>query len=89
MDTLITQPTNFDLTEEQEMIRETVRRFSLEVVKPGAREADEKQQLNMEKSLQDKTKSGVYNFVNYLTYLLMNKMQHIIIITVLEYAPVS
>ena len=47
MDTLSTQPTNFDLTEEQEMIRETVRRFSLEVVKPGAREADERQQLNI------------------------------------------
>ena len=47
MDTLTTQPTNFDLTEEQEMIRETVRRFSLEVVKPGARDADENQQLNM------------------------------------------
>jgi butyryl-CoA dehydrogenase len=46
MDTLTTQPTNFDLSEEQEMIRETVRRFSLEVVKPGAAEADEKQELN-------------------------------------------
>jgi alkylation response protein AidB-like acyl-CoA dehydrogenase len=47
MDTLTVQPTNFDLTEEQEMIRETVRRFSLEVVEPGAQEADEKCQLNM------------------------------------------
>ncbi len=46
MDTLTVQPTNFDLTEEQEMIRETVRRFALEVVAPGAREADEKCQLN-------------------------------------------
>ena len=47
MDTRTVQPANFDLTEEQEMIRETVRRFSLEVVEPGAREADEKCQLNM------------------------------------------
>jgi len=46
METLSTQTTNFDLTEEQEMIRDTVRRFSLEVVKPGARAADENQQLN-------------------------------------------
>lgn len=46
METLSTHPTNFDLTEEQEMIRDTVRRFSLEVVKAGARDADENQQLN-------------------------------------------
>lgn len=40
--------TNFDLTEEQEMIRETVRRFALEVVAPGAAHADEHKELNME-----------------------------------------
>ena len=38
--------TNFDLTEEQEMIRETVERFANEVVAPGARQADEDCQLN-------------------------------------------
>jgi butyryl-CoA dehydrogenase len=46
MDTLTAQPTNFDLSEEQQMIRDAVRRFSLEVVAPGAREADETCQLN-------------------------------------------
>ncbi|MHC4823270.1 MAG: acyl-CoA dehydrogenase family protein [Planctomycetota bacterium] len=40
--------TNFDLTEEQEMIRDTVRRFANEVVAPGAAAADEHKQLNME-----------------------------------------
>ena len=40
--------TNFDLTEEQEMIRDTVRRFAKEVVAPGAAAADEHKQLNME-----------------------------------------
>ena len=38
--------TNFDLTEEQEMIRDTVRRFANEVVAPGAAYADENKQLN-------------------------------------------
>ena len=38
--------TNFDLTEEQEMIRETVERFAIEVVAPGARQADEDCKLN-------------------------------------------
>jgi len=38
--------TNFDLTEEQEMIRETVERFANEVVAPGARQADEESKLN-------------------------------------------
>jgi butyryl-CoA dehydrogenase len=38
--------TNFDLTDEQEMIRDTVRRFANEVVAPGAAYADEHQQLN-------------------------------------------
>jgi alkylation response protein AidB-like acyl-CoA dehydrogenase len=38
--------TNFDLTEEQEMIRETVERFANEVVAPGARQADEDSKLN-------------------------------------------
>ncbi|MCP4092938.1 MAG: acyl-CoA dehydrogenase [Planctomycetes bacterium] len=38
--------TNFDLTEEQEMIRDTVRRFANEVVAPGAEHADEHKQLN-------------------------------------------
>ena len=33
--------TNFDLTDEQEMIRETVREFSRAVIAPGAAEADE------------------------------------------------
>ena len=33
--------TNFDLTEEQEMIRETVERFANEVVAPVAAHADE------------------------------------------------
>ena len=40
--------TNFDLTEEQEMIRDTVRRFANEVVAPGAAHADENKQLNEE-----------------------------------------
>ena len=40
--------TNFDLTEEQQMIRETVRRFADEVVAPGARHADETCTLNMD-----------------------------------------
>lgn len=40
--------TNFDLTEEQQMIRETVRRFADEVIAPGARHADETCTLNME-----------------------------------------
>ena len=39
--------TNFDLTDEQEMIRETVRRFALEVLEPAARECDEKKQFNV------------------------------------------
>lgn len=38
--------TNFDLTEEQEMIRETVRRFALEALAPAARECDEHQRFN-------------------------------------------
>ncbi len=38
--------TNFDLTEEQAMIRETVRRFALEVLEPGARECDEHKRFN-------------------------------------------
>ncbi len=38
--------TNFDLTDEQEMIRETVRRFALEVLEPAARDCDEHQQFN-------------------------------------------
>ncbi len=46
MDTLTQPATNFDLSEEQEMIRATVRRFALEVIAPGAREADENCQLN-------------------------------------------
>ncbi|MBC8328493.1 MAG: acyl-CoA dehydrogenase family protein [Planctomycetes bacterium] len=33
--------TNFDLTDEQQMIRETVQRFANEVIAPGARQADE------------------------------------------------
>jgi butyryl-CoA dehydrogenase len=41
-------PTNLDLTEEQEMIRETVRRFALEALEPAARECDEHQQFNQE-----------------------------------------
>lgn len=40
--------TNFDLTEEQEMIRDMVRRFAEEVVAPGAAHADEHKQLNQE-----------------------------------------
>ena len=40
--------TNFDLTEEQEMIRDTVRRYANEVVAPGAAYADEHKQLNEE-----------------------------------------
>ncbi|PCJ54288.1 MAG: acyl-CoA dehydrogenase [Planctomycetota bacterium] len=44
MDNIVT---NFDLTEEQEMIRDTVRRFANEVVAPGAAAADENKQLNM------------------------------------------
>ena len=40
--------TNLDLSEEQQMIRETVRRFAEEVIGPGAREADENCQLNLE-----------------------------------------
>jgi len=40
--------TNFDLTEEQEMIRETVQRFAEEVVAPGAAHADETSTFNME-----------------------------------------
>jgi butyryl-CoA dehydrogenase len=39
--------TNLDLTEEQEMIRDTVRRFAEEVVAPGAAHADEHKELNM------------------------------------------
>jgi len=38
--------TNFDLTEEQEMIRDMVRRFAEEVVAPGAAHADEHKELN-------------------------------------------
>lgn len=38
--------TNFDLTEEQELIRATVRRFALETLEPAARECDERQQFN-------------------------------------------
>ena len=45
MDNIVT---NFDLTEEQEMIRDTVRRFANEVVAPGAAAADENKQLNMD-----------------------------------------
>ena len=45
MDNIVT---NFDLTEEQEMIRDTVRRFANEVVAPGAAAADEHKQLNMD-----------------------------------------
>lgn len=40
--------TNFDLTEEQEMIRDMVRRFAEEVVAPGAGHADEHKELNQE-----------------------------------------
>ena len=40
--------TNFDLSDEQDMIRSTVREFALEVVAPGAREADENSTLNLE-----------------------------------------
>jgi alkylation response protein AidB-like acyl-CoA dehydrogenase len=40
--------TNFDLTEEQEMIRDMVRRFAEEVVAPGAAHADEHKELNQE-----------------------------------------
>ncbi len=40
--------TNFDLTEEQEMIRDMVRRFAEEVVAPGAGHADERKELNQE-----------------------------------------
>jgi alkylation response protein AidB-like acyl-CoA dehydrogenase len=40
-ETMDTPVTNFDLTEEQLMIRETVQRFANEVVAPVAREADE------------------------------------------------
>ncbi|KAA3609032.1 MAG: acyl-CoA dehydrogenase [Planctomycetota bacterium] len=40
------QATNLDLTEEQQMIRDTVRRFALDVVAKGAREADEQCRLN-------------------------------------------
>ena len=40
--------TNFDLTEEQTILRETVRRFADEVVAPGATKADEESQLNEE-----------------------------------------
>ncbi|MFK5957000.1 MAG: acyl-CoA dehydrogenase family protein [Planctomycetota bacterium] len=45
MDNIVT---NFDLTEEQEMIRDAVRRFANEVVAPGAAAADENKQLNMD-----------------------------------------
>lgn len=38
--------TNFDLTEEQQMIRETVRQFAVDVVAPGAAAADENKELN-------------------------------------------
>ncbi|MBT3339626.1 MAG: acyl-CoA dehydrogenase [Planctomycetes bacterium] len=38
--------TNFDLTEEQQMMREVVEAFANEVVAPAAREADEKSKLN-------------------------------------------
>ena len=40
--------TNFDLTDEQSMIRGSVREFALEVVAPGAREADENAALNVQ-----------------------------------------
>lgn len=40
--------TNFDLTEDQEMIRDVVRRFANEVVAPGAAYADENKRLNEE-----------------------------------------
>ena len=40
--------TNFDLTEEQEMIRDTVREFSREVIAPGAAHADESSTFNLE-----------------------------------------
>ena len=39
--------TNFDLTDEQQMIRETVREFSRDVIAPGAAEADETCTFNM------------------------------------------
>ena len=38
--------TNFDLSEEQEMIRDTVRQFAREVIAPGAAHADEHKKLN-------------------------------------------
>ncbi|TAH38162.1 MAG: acyl-CoA dehydrogenase [Planctomycetota bacterium] len=40
--------TNLDLTEEQQMIRETVRRYAEEVIAPGARHADETCTFNLE-----------------------------------------
>lgn len=40
--------TNFDLTEEQAMIRDTVQRFAKEVLEPAARAADEDQRFNLE-----------------------------------------
>jgi alkylation response protein AidB-like acyl-CoA dehydrogenase len=39
--------TQFDLTEEQAMIRDTVQRFAREVLAPAAREADEHKRFNM------------------------------------------
>lgn len=40
--------TNLDLSEEQQMIRETVRRYAEEVIAPGARQADETCTFNLE-----------------------------------------
>ncbi len=44
----VSSPTNFDLCEEQELIRDTVRRFALDVVAPRAAEADEKAEFQTE-----------------------------------------
>lgn len=45
-------PINYDLSEEQILLRNTVRKFAEEVIKPKAKELDEKEEFSVELSLE-------------------------------------